>query len=85
MLTPFHLLHMVKIDNIVQPIIMPLRPSETRVHRFLDVCNTATSDKPGMDSELNLIWTLKTADPLTIGAAWYGACPAILTRNCARL
>jgi len=54
------------------------------VHRFLDVGDTATSNKPGLDSELNPISTLKTADPLTIGAAWHGACPAILTRNCAR-
>jgi len=83
MLTPFHLLHMVKLDNIVQPITVPVRLSQTRVHRFLDVGNTATSNKPGMDSELNLISTLKTADPLTIGAAWHGACPAILMRNCA--
>ena len=75
---------MVKLDNIVQPIMVALRLSETRVHRFLDVGNTATSNKPGLDSELNLVSTSKTADPLTIGAAWHGACPAILTRNCAR-
>jgi hypothetical protein len=64
--------------------MVPLRLSETRVHRFLVVCNTATSNKPGLDSEVNLISTLKTAGPLTIGAAWHGACPAITTRNCAR-
>jgi hypothetical protein len=74
---------MVKLDNIAQSIRVPLRLSETRVHRFLGVGNTATSNKPGMDSELNLISTLKTADQLTIGAAWHGACPAILMRNCA--
>jgi len=63
--------------------MVPLKLSEYRVNRFLDVGNTATSDKPGLDSELYLISTLKTADSLTIGAAWHGACPAILTRNCA--
>jgi len=64
--------------------MVPLRLSETRVHRFLDVGDTAISNKLGLDSELNPISTLKTADQLTIGAAWHGACPAILTRNCAR-
>ena len=63
--------------------MMPLKLSESRVNRFLDVGNTATSDKPGLDSKLDLISTLKTADPLTIAAAWHGACPAILMRNCA--
>jgi hypothetical protein len=63
--------------------MVTLRLSETRVHRFLDVGDTATYKKPGLDSELNPISTLTTADPLTIGGAWYGACPAILTRNCA--
>ena len=84
MLTPVHVLHMVKLDNIIQPIMVPLKLSESRVNRFLDVGNTATSNKPGLDSELDLISTLKTADALTTGAAWHGECPAILTRNCAR-
>jgi len=69
MLAPFHLLHMVKLDNIVQPIMVPLKLSESRVNRFLGIGNTATSNEPGLDSELKLISTLKTADPLTIGAA----------------
>ena len=84
MLTPFHLLHMVKLDNIVQPIMVPLKLSESRVNRFLNVGDTATSNKPGLDSELDMISTLKTADALTTGAAWHGECPVILTRNCAR-
>ena len=83
-LTPFHLLCVVKLDNIVQPIMVPLKFSESIVNRFLDVGNTATSIIPGLDSELYPISTLKTADQLTTGAAWHGACPAILTRNCAR-
>jgi len=84
LLTPIHLPSVVKLDNTVQPIMVPLKLSESRVNRILDVGNTTTSNKPGLDSELYLISTLKTADPLTIGAAWYGACPTILTRNCAR-
>jgi len=83
-LTPFHLLHIVKLDNTVQPIIVPPKLSESRLNRFLDVGNTATSNKHGLDSKLDLISTLKTADPLTIGAAWHGEFPVILTRNCAR-
>jgi hypothetical protein len=75
---------MVKLVNTVQTIMVPLKLSESRVNRFLNVGNTATSNKPGLDSELDLISTLKAADPLTIGAAWHGACPAILMRNCAR-
>jgi hypothetical protein len=69
LLTPFHLLHVVKLYNIVQLIMVPLRLSETRLHTSLDVGNTATSNKLGLGSELNLISTLKTAGPLTIGAA----------------
>jgi hypothetical protein len=84
LLTPIHLRCAVKLDIIVQPIMVPLKLSASTVNRILDVGNTATSNKPGLDSELDLILTLKTADPLTIGAAWHGACPAILTRNCAR-
>jgi len=63
--------------------MVPLKLSESRVNKFLDVCYIATSNKSGLDSELDLISTLKAADPLTIGAAWHGVCPAILTRNCA--
>ena len=83
-LTPFHLLCVVKLDNIVQLIMVPLKLSKSRVNRFLDVGNSATSNKPGLDV-LYLIVTLKTADPLTVGAARHGACPATLTSNCARL
>jgi hypothetical protein len=39
-LTPFHLLQMVKLDTVIQPIIVSLRLSETRVY---DVGNKATS------------------------------------------
>ena len=83
MLTPIHLLHMGKLDNSTADQVS-MKLSESRVSRFLDVGNTATSKKHGLDSELDPISTLKTADQLTIGAAWHGACPAILTRNCAR-
>jgi hypothetical protein len=79
-LTPFHLLCVVKLDNILQLIMATLKLSKSRVNRFLDVGNSATSNKTGLD-ELYLIVTLKTADPLTVGAAGHGACPATLTRD----
>jgi len=47
--------------------MVPEKLSESRVNRFLGVDNTATSNKPGLDSEFDLISTLKAADPLTIG------------------
>ena len=55
MLTPFHLLHMGRLDNIILPIMVPLKLSESRVNRVLDVGKTATSNKQGLDREVDLI------------------------------